>query len=119
MQTPMAYDSIFLPDQMLPSQHRDQHTTVQRSPERRLLLELLEGAIKDLKHKNANIRAEAHLWIAGADAHFNFVDVCDWLDIDSKSLRKRLLREEPPTLPRNLPRGNFYHTIEIKKWRKR
>lgn len=71
-----------------------------KQPERRLLVELLHGAVIDLtttkREDAATLRAAAREWIAGAAAPITFATVCELLEIDTDAARAALLDEQHP-----------------------
>jgi len=88
--------------------------------ERELMRAVLEDAIRCLageigpSRERGQLAADAHDWIAASDGRspFSFENICDALDLDSSSLRARLLRDapsipcagEPPTAVRRATR---------------
>lgn len=93
--------AIFVPETLLPEQFlaRSRYDS-QRSPEKALMLAVLEDAIRCfqglLRHRRNNPRAlarEAEQWIrtVGDPWPCSFDNVCDALGIDSEALRDALL----------------------------
>lgn len=65
------------------------------SPERRLLLAILERAILDYVGNDAREVAEAHEWLFDEDAiparaQFSFKWICEQLDLDHKSIAEKI-----------------------------
>jgi len=63
-------------------------------PEAHLLLAILDNAVHDLDHGGPVTRS-AERWFRsrrGAHGEFAFLDVCDYLDIPAKDVRRAILR---------------------------
>lgn len=100
--------------------------TRQVSPERLLLLALVEAARDDLsqgQHHSARVRALAHdarRWVNAdpqrdRDWPYGFAQVCDYLGFDAPTVRRALLAQFPPPLP--LSRSATCPTVDrIRAW---
>jgi len=85
---------LFGPDAVLPARF---HPTPGMSPERRLMLAILEDALRICTRKNRERRrlvSETEEWIFSDDARapFSFVNVCNALGFDVDSLRAHVRR---------------------------
>jgi hypothetical protein len=88
-----------VPDAILPAQFFPRAAAL--APERRLMMAVLAGAVRDLQSSagTGTLRARRHLaeveaWFASDDDvwPFSFVNLCHALDLDASSVRSRLLR---------------------------
>lgn len=77
------------------------------SPERRLMLAVLEDALRILStsasHARRALRVETLLWVRSDDITwvFSFRNICDHLELDREWLRARINRLVWPTPPRD------------------
>lgn len=66
-----------------------------KSPERKLIVHILERAILDLKHSDSNIRSEAEEWFfdrAEEDYVFSYESICAHLELDAQRVQKSILK---------------------------
>jgi len=109
---------IFQPSTLLPSQYRDQRgENLGISPERRLLVAVLEIAIADLTKANwrdddaRDVARAAWNWIHGVpvmrrsdDPRLSFAELCGELGLDPAAVREALLRRVPSVPARLEPK---------------
>ena len=94
-----SISDIFAPDTIMPSQYQDMRQgSREQAGERRLMLAVLEDAIRVITTTNAGRRKlqvyfEALDWVKADEPKlaFSFVTICDFLGIEHTSLRRRLI----------------------------
>ncbi|MBI3785218.1 MAG: hypothetical protein HY270_17640 [Deltaproteobacteria bacterium] len=92
-------ESNIAPEVILPSQYYTENATASRSPERRLMLAILEDAVltilkyagKQSKRARRLVR-DVERWVALKDRSwiFSFESICSVLDIDANAMRNSL-----------------------------
>ncbi len=92
-------ESNFAPEVILPSQYYSENASAVRSPERRLMLAILEDAVltilkyagKPGKRARRLVR-DVERWVAVHDRGwiFSFESICSVLDIDANAMRNSL-----------------------------
>jgi len=107
---------VAIPEMLTPHQWGDLHRSVERSPERRLLLAVLEDGLMCWmrvidegpwagKSRRYRLCAEAEAWIFDDDdGPFSFTMVCEHLELDAAYMRdslRRWQREQRPA-PRRI-----------------
>jgi len=79
------------PEVMLPCQFWDMHRPgMENKAELRLVSAILVDAINCYFSKSSYNSQKAEFWFIKSDGPFSFKHICDWLDIDSGRLWKRL-----------------------------
>lgn len=88
-------DMLLGSQELTPSQFHDRARKSELEPEQRLLLAILESAIRESRLQSNGIdhRASVMKWIAGADCDVPFQLCCEGLGIELDYARPRLLRE--------------------------
>lgn len=94
-----SISDIFAPDTIMPSQYQDMRQgSREQAGERRLMLAVLEDAIRVITTTNAGRRKlqvyfETLDWLKADEPKqpFSFVTICDFLEIEHTSLRRRLI----------------------------
>ena len=75
------------------------HHTVERetgraslNPEKELMLSVIQEAKDNLTNKKRNIREDAHAWFMEGKSnwYFSFYSICEELDIDYKTMRRKI-----------------------------
>jgi hypothetical protein len=68
--------------------------TTQCNPERKLLVNLLERAILDLKHTDKHIKKDAEQWFLtpSSDYLFSFESVCSFLDLNATAIKEKVFK---------------------------
>jgi hypothetical protein len=90
-------------DDILPSQLRDQMSSVTDVPERRLLIALLFDAIRILHNGAGKQRSEIVSWIRGMNAaRVPFRVLCEGLDLEPAWLARQLLQKGVAAVPKRL-----------------
>jgi hypothetical protein len=96
-------ENTFAPDVVLPVQFYAEQGVAGRSPERRLMLAILEDAVLTvLKHSGKpgkrarRLVREVERWVALHDTSwiFSFESICSVLDIDAGAMRNSLRRSQ-------------------------
>ena len=75
-----------------------------RSPERKLLVAILERAILDLHHKKKGIRKSAELWFGSEDSKdtaFSYQYICNFLNFDPVEIKKLSYKRRKDILLKN------------------
>ena len=117
--------SVAVPDLVTPGQWQILHRNLDRSPEKRLLLAILEDAINcwlqdGLTGRKARLRGEAEQWLFGADdGLFGFRSVCEHLEIDPAYFRGRLRRSQGQAAPRRCRRSHSGRRASVSAIRER
>jgi hypothetical protein len=89
-------ESLVVPEQLLPTQLAPPRRDSLICGEKALMLAVLEDAIRCLERRSrgaARLAREAEAWIRASDERwpFSFVNVCAYLDMDARRLRRALL----------------------------
>ena len=99
--------SLVIPEIVTPVQWQLLHRNLDRSPEKRLLLAILEDAINCWRQpdgpsgRKARLKAEAEKWFFSADdSLFGFKSVCEHLELNPAYFRARLRRSSALPLGR-------------------
>jgi len=115
--------SVAIPDLVTPAQWQILNRNLDRSPEKRLLLAILEDAINcwlqdGLTGRKARVKAEATEWLfSDNDALFGFKSVCEHLEIDPAYFRARL--RQSAAAPRRCRRSHSGRKASVSAIRER
>jgi len=125
--TGLALSSPFsAPDTLAVQTFNQVYTSKQASPEKRLLVALLEDAIFCLSFQNSRnckkqkLYGEAREWIADTgDDPFSFVFICDELGLPTDPVRLKLLQRGNLTNRKQSFQGRHATTTDVRRRRQR
>ena len=104
--TTSLFDSVIIPDTILPSQFREQRVSKEKPPTWRLMRAIMESAEHDWLYASEARRYSVYCWIMGEPAPIPFKLCCEVLNLEPSAVKARFLANKVGVPERRQPLGH-------------